>query len=155
MREVNPLIPALQNRPLMTIHVSLAILAYATFSVAFAAAVLYLAVRKWHFSWLPSADLLDDLAFRAVTIGFPAMALVLIVGSVWAYRAWGTYWQWDPKETAALFTWLVYGVYLHTRSLRGWRGNRSAWILVFGFAAVIFTYFGNYIFGGLHAYGGV
>ena len=155
MREVNPLIPALQNRPLMTIHVSLAILAYATFSVAFAAAVLYLAVRRWHFSWLPSADLLDDLGFRAVTIGFPAMSLVLIVGSVWAYRAWGTYWQWDPKETASLFTWLIYGVYLHTRSLRGWRGNRSAWILVIGFGAVLFTYFGNYIFGGLHAYGGV
>lgn len=82
MREVNPLIPALQNPPLMTIHVSLAILAYATFSVAFAAAVLHLAVRRWHFSWLPSADLLDGLGFCAVTIGYPAMALVLIVGSI-------------------------------------------------------------------------
>ena len=57
------------------------------------------------------------------------MSMVLILGSVWAYRAWGTYWQWDPKETAALFTWLIYGVYLHTRSLRGWRGSRSAVIL--------------------------
>jgi cytochrome c-type biogenesis protein CcsB len=155
MREVDPLIPALQNQPLMTTHVSLAILAYATFSVAFAAAVLFLIANRWRVSWLPSADLLDDLGFRAVTVGFPALSLVLILGSVWAYRAWGTYWQWDPKETAALFTWLVYGVYLHTRSLRGWRGNRSALILLFGFGAVIFTYFGNYIFGGLHAYGGV
>src|SRR5918997_3621636 len=83
------------------------------------------------------------------------MSLVLILGSVWAYRAWGTYWQWDPKETAALFTWLIYGVYLHTRSLRGWRGSRSAVILLVAFAAVVFTYFGNYVFGGLHAYGGV
>jgi cytochrome c-type biogenesis protein CcsB len=155
LREVNDLIPALQNRPLMTFHVSMAILAYATFVVAFAAAVLFLIANRWHVSWLPSADLLDDLGFRAVTIGFPAMSLVLILGSVWAYRAWGTYWQWDPKETAALFTWLIYGVYLHTRSLRGWRGSRSAIILLVAFGAVIFTYFGNYVFGGLHAYGGV
>jgi cytochrome c-type biogenesis protein CcsB len=155
LREVNSLIPALQNRPLMTVHVGMAILAYATFAVAFAAAVLFLVADRWHVSWLPSAELLDDLGFRAVTIGFPAMSLVLILGSVWAYRAWGTYWQWDPKETAALFTWLIYGVYLHTRSLRGWRGSRSAVILLFAFAAVVFTYFGNYVFGGLHAYGGV
>jgi cytochrome c-type biogenesis protein CcsB len=155
MREINPLIPALQNRPLMTAHVSMAILAYATFAVAFAAAVLYLIANRWRVSWLPSAELLDDLGFRAVTIGFPAMSLVLILGSVWAYRAWGTYWQWDPKETAALFTWLLYGVYLHTRSLRGWRGSRSAMILLIAFGAVVFTYFGNYVFGGLHAYGGV
>jgi cytochrome c-type biogenesis protein CcsB len=155
LREVNDLIPALQNRPLMTFHVSMAILAYATFVVAFAAAVLFLIADRWRVSWLPSADLLDDLGFRAVTIGFPAMSLVLILGSVWAYRAWGTYWQWDPKETAALFTWLIYGVYLHTRSLRGWRGSRSAIILLVAFGAVVFTYFGNYVFGGLHAYGGV
>lgn len=155
LREINPLIPALQNQPLMTTHVSLAILAYATFSVAFAAAIFFLVANRWRISWLPGADLLDDLGFRAVTIGFPAMSLVLILGSVWAYRAWGTYWQWDPKETAALFTWLIYAVYLHTRTLRGWRGNRSSLILIVGFGAVIFTYFGNYIFGGLHAYGGV
>ena len=155
MREVDALIPALQNRPLMTAHVSLAILAYASFAVAFAAAVLYLLASRRPVAWLPSAALLDDLGYRAVTVGFPAMALVLILGSVWAYRAWGTYWNWDPKETAALFTWLIYGVYLHTRSLRGWRGRRSALILLIGFAAVVFTYFGNYVFGGLHAYGGV
>jgi cytochrome c-type biogenesis protein CcsB len=155
LREVDALIPALQNRPLMTVHVSMAILAYATFAVAFAAAVLFLIANRWRVAWLPSPDLLDDLGYRAVTIGFPAMSLVLILGSVWAYRAWGTYWQWDPKETAALFTWLIYGVYLHTRSLRGWRGSRSAVILLVAFAAVVFTYFGNYVFGGLHAYGGV
>jgi cytochrome c-type biogenesis protein CcsB len=155
LREVSGLIPALQNRPLMTAHVSLAILAYATFAVAFAAAILFLIADRWHVSWLPSTDLLDDLGFRAVTIGFPAMSLVLIIGSIWAHRAWGSYWSWDPKETASLFTWLIYGVYLHTRTLRGWRGTRSAGILIVAFGAVIFTYFGNYIFGGLHAYGGV
>jgi cytochrome c-type biogenesis protein CcsB len=155
MREVDTLNPALQNQPLLTAHVSSAILAYASFAVSFAAAVLYLIASKRRIAWLPSPDLLDDLAYRAVTVGFPLMALVLILGSVWAHRAWGRYWAWDPKETAALFTWLVYGVYLHTRSLRGWRGTRSALILLFGFGAVMFTYYGNYVFGGLHAYGGV
>lgn len=155
VREVNPLIPALQNQPLMTAHVSLAIFAYAAFAVSFASALLFLIAQRWRVSWLPSAAMLDDIGYRAVTIGFPMMALVLILGSVWAYQAWGTYWSWDPKETSALFLWLVYGVYLHTRSLRGWRGTRSAVVLILGFAAVIFTYYGNYFFGGLHAYGGV
>ncbi len=155
LREVDDLIPALQNQPLMTAHVSAAIFAYATFAVSFAAAILFLINQRRRITWLPSPEMLDDIAFRAVTIGFPLLALVLVLGSIWAYRAWGSYWSWDPKETAALFTWLVYAVYLHTRSLRGWRGTRSAVILLFGFAAVIFTYYGNYFFGGLHAYGGV
>lgn len=154
-REVNPLIPALQNKPLLTIHVAVAIFAYASFSVAFAAAAIYLFNQRKKVAWLPSADLLDDMGYRAVTIGFPLMALTLILGSVWAHEAWGSYWSWDPKETSALFLWLIYGVYLHTRTLRGWRGNRSAWILIVGFGAVLFTYYGNYFFGGLHAYGGV
>lgn len=155
MREVDALNPALQNRPLMTVHVSTAILAYATFAVSFAAALLFLFQVRRNVSWLPSAEMLDDIGYRAVTIGFPMLALVLILGSIWAHQAWGAYWSWDPKETAALFTWLVYGVYLHTRSLRGWRGTRSAVILLIGFVAVIFTYYGNYFFGGMHAYGGV
>jgi cytochrome c-type biogenesis protein CcsB len=155
LREITPLIPALQARPIMTIHVSSAIFAYATFSVSFAAAVLYLVKHSRNVRWLPSLEVLDDVAFRAVGIGFPLLSLVLILGSIWAHDAWGVYWSWDPKETAALFTWLVYAVYLHTRTLRGWRGRRSAIILLFGFAAVIFTYYGNYFFGGLHAYGGV
>ena len=155
LREITPLIPALQARPIMTAHVSAAIFAYATFAVSFAAAVLYLIKRKRSIRWLPSLEVLDDVAFRAVGIGFPLLSLVLILGSIWAHDAWGVYWSWDPKETAALFTWLVYAVYLHTRTLRSWRGTRSAVILLFGFAAVMFTYYGNYFFGGLHAYGGV
>lgn len=155
LREVDPLIPALQARPIMTAHVSSAIFAYATFAVSFAAGALFLVRKRWNVSWLPSLEMLDDIGFRAVTIGFPLLSLVLILGSIWAHDAWGVYWSWDPKETSALFTWLVYAVYLHTRTLRGWRGSRSAWILMFGFGAVLFTYYGNYFFGGLHAYGGV
>jgi cytochrome c-type biogenesis protein CcsB len=155
MREVDALNPALQNQPLMTAHVSSAILAYATFAVSFAAAVFFLISSRKRISWLPSPEMLDDIGYRSVTFGFPLLALVLILGSIWAHRAWGAYWSWDPKETSALFTWLVYGVYLHTRTLRGWRGKRSAVVLIFGFAAVMFTYYGNYFFGGMHAYGGV
>jgi cytochrome c-type biogenesis protein CcsB len=155
MREVNTLIPALQSNGILTAHVSAAVLSYATFTVAFGAAVLFLIADGRNVSWLPSSEMLDDIAFRAITIGFPLFTLNVILGSVWAHEAWGVYWQWDPKETAALFTWLVYGVYLHTRTLRGWRGRRSAYVLIFGFGATIFTYYGNYFFGGLHAYGGV
>ncbi len=152
MREVDALNPALQNRPLMTLHVSAAIISYSTFAVSFAAALLFLFQMRRQVSWLPSTEMLDDIGYRAVTVGFPMLALVLILGSVWAHRAWGSYWSWDPKETAALFTWLVYGGYLHARVMRGWRGNRSAVFLIVGFGATLFTYFGNLFFGGLHSY---
>ena len=92
------------------------------------------------------------MAYRSVVAGFPMMALVIILGAVWADIAWGRYWGWDPKETASLVTWLLYGGYLHARVLRGWRGRRSAILLVIGFAGVMFTYFGNYFLGGLHSY---
>lgn len=155
VREDRGLIPALASKPILTAHVSAAIIAYSAFALSFAAAVLYLIVDRWPRPWLPSTELLDDAAFRAVTVGFPAQAMLLILGSLWAHEAWGSYWSWDPKETAALFTWLVYGAYLHTRSLRGWRGRRSAIFLAISFATVIFTYYGNYWFGGMHAYSGM
>ena len=155
VREVRGLIPALQSNWILTAHVSSGIIAYAAFSLSFAAAALYLVVDRWPRDWLPSTELLDDAGFRAVTVGFPAQAMLLILGSVWAHEAWGAYWSWDPKETGALFTWLVYGAFLHTRSLRGWRGRRSAIFLAVSFGTVAFTYFGNYWFGGLHAYSGM
>lgn len=155
MREINPVVPALRAGAIMPFHVGSANLAYSVLTVSFGAAVFFLIANQWSPRWLPSAEMLDDIAFRAVTIGFPFLALMLILGSVWAHQAWGAYWSWDPKETSALFAWLVYGIYLHTRTLRGWRGKRSAYILILGYAALIFTYYGNYFFGGLHAYGGV
>lgn len=155
VREVRGLIPALQSAPILTAHVTSGVVAYAAFALSFAAAVLYLVVEHRPQSWLPSAALLDDAGFRAVAVGFVAQTLLLILGSVWAHEAWGAYWSWDPKETGALFTWLAYGVYLHVRTLRGWRGHRTAVFLALAFATVVFTYFGNYWFGGLHAYSGV
>lgn len=155
VREDRGLVPALASKPILTAHVSSAVVSYAAFALSFAAAVLYLVVDRWPRAWLPSAELLDDASFRAVTVGYPAQTMLLILGSLWAHEAWGAYWSWDPKETAALFTWLVYGAYLHTRSLRGWRGRRSAVFLAIAFTTVVFTYFGNYWFGGLHAYSGM
>lgn len=153
--DVQPLVPALQNNLLLSVHVASAIIAYGTFAAAFGAAVLYLVQRRANAAWLPSPDLLDDVGYRAITLGFPMMALVLILGALWAEVAWGAYWSWDPKETASLVTWLLYGAYLHARNLRGWRGTRSAVLLLVGFGATLFTYFGNLFFGGLHSYSGL
>ena len=77
---------------------------------------------------------------------------MLILGMIWADIAWGRYWGWDPKESAALVTWFLYGGYLHARVVRDWRGNRSAWLLIIGFIAVVATYFSNLVLGGLHSY---
>jgi len=150
--EIDPLVPALQNNLLLTIHVAVAIFAYGAFTLAFGAAVLYLMQGRDTIRWLPRRAVLDEIAYRAVMVGFPMMALVLILGALWAQIAWGSYWTWDPKETASLVTWLIYGGYLHARVVRGWRGQRSALLLILGFGATLFTYFGNYFFGGLHGY---
>lgn len=148
-----PLVPALQNNLLLSVHVALAIIAYGAFSVACAAAALHLIQPEGGRPRFPKPELLDEIAYRAVIIAFPLMTMVIILGSVWAQVAWGTYWSWDPKETASLFTWLIYGGYLHARVVHGWRGRRAAWLLMAGFAAVLFTFFGNLFFGGLHSYG--
>ena len=150
--EIDPLVPALQNDLLLTVHVAVAIFAYGAFTLAFGAAVLFLIQARDTIRWLPRRAVLDEMGYRAVMVGFPMMFLVLILGALWAQIAWGSYWTWDPKETASLVTWLIYGGYLHARVVRGWRGQRSALLLILGFAATLFTYFGNYFFGGLHSY---
>jgi cytochrome c-type biogenesis protein CcsB len=155
-QEISPLVPALDNPPLLTIHVAMAVISYGIFAVSFGAAVGYLVQgRENRVAWLPPAKVLDEVAYRAVIIGFPIFATLIILGSWWASIAWGRYWGWDPKETAALVTWLIYAVYLHARSQRGWSGRPAALILVVGFGAVLFTYFGNLFFPGLHSYSGV
>ncbi len=151
--DIDPLVPALQNDVLLTLHVAVAIAAYGAFAVSFAAAVLFLVNRNDRIRWLPKRVILDEVGYKAVMFGFPMMALVIILGAIWAEVAWGQYWSWDPKETASLVTWLLYGGYLHARVIRGWKGDRSAYLLIGGFIAVLFTYFGNYFFGGLHSYG--
>jgi len=156
--DVRPLVPALQNTDLLAIHVAMMVLAYGALSVSFAAAVLYLVQggKLNRFSRLPKARILDEIGYRSVMLGFPLLAIGIALGAYWANSAWGRYWDWDPKETSALVTWLIYGVYLHMRGVRGWSGTRSAVVLVAGFGAVMFTYFAvNLWVSGLHSYAGV
>jgi cytochrome c-type biogenesis protein CcsB len=154
--EIEPLVPALQNAPLLTIHVGMAVISYGIFATSFAAGIAYLVQgQQDRFAWLPSHKVLDEVAYRAVIIGFPIFATMIILGSWWASIAWSRYWGWDPKETAALVTWLTYAVYLHARNQRSWAGRPAALLLVIGFGMVLVTYSGSLWFSGLHAYSGL
>ena len=102
---------------------------------------------------LPSAEELDRITYRTIAIAFPLLTLMIAAGAYWANRTWGSYWSWDPKETWAAITWLVYAGYLHMRVTRGWRGRRAAYFALLGFAVVMFTFLGvTYLLPGLHAY---
>lgn len=154
---VNPTMPALKS-PWRVPHIASAVLAYAAFAVAAGLAAMYLA-REEHERqdsfWatrLPPAEFLNQTIYRLIGFGFLMQTLLLITGAIWAQQAWGRYWGWDPKETWALITWLVYAAYLHMRSMHGWRGRKSAIMTIVGFAAVMFTLFGVNLHGGLHAY---
>jgi len=102
---------------------------------------------------LPSADTLDRVTYKTICIAFPLLTGMIAAGAYWANRTWGSYWSWDPKETWAAITWLVYAGYLHMRITRGWRGRRAAYFAILGFGVVIFTFLGvTYLLPGLHAY---
>jgi cytochrome c-type biogenesis protein CcsB len=102
---------------------------------------------------LPSADTLDRVTYKTICIAFPLLTAMIAAGAYWANRTWGSYWSWDPKETWAAITWLIYAGYLHMRITRGWRGRRAAYFAILGFGVVIFTFLGvTYLLPGLHAY---
>ena len=102
---------------------------------------------------LPPAGNLDQITYKTICVAFPLLTLMIAVGAYWANQTWGSYWSWDPKETWAAITWLVYAGYLHMRVTRGWKGRRAAYFAILGFAVVIFTFFGvTYLLPGLHAY---
>jgi cytochrome c-type biogenesis protein CcsB len=102
---------------------------------------------------LPPAANLDQITYKTICVAFPLLTLMIAVGAYWANQTWGSYWSWDPKETWAAITWLVYAGYLHMRVTRGWKGRRAAYFAILGFAVVIFTFFGvTYLLPGLHAY---
>jgi cytochrome c-type biogenesis protein CcsB len=153
---INDLVPALQNAPLLTIHVGMAVISYGTFATSFGAGVAYLIQGQTdRYRWLPSHKVLDEVAYRSVIFGFPIFATMIILGSWWASIAWSRYWGWDPKETAALVTWLTYAIYLHARNQRAWAGRPAALLLVVAFGMVLVTYSGSLWFSGLHAYSGL
>ena len=154
--------PALKSQWL-TFHVITAMFAYGAFAVSFGLGIMYLlkASReekgtkssKGIASYFPALDVIDQLSYKVVGFAFPLLTLCIITGAIWADYAWGTYWSWDPKETWSLITWIIYAAFLHARLMYGWKGKRAAWMAVFGFAAVLFTFFGvNYLLPGLHSY---
>lgn len=102
---------------------------------------------------LPSLARLDMLTYRIVAVGLPLLTVGIITGAMWANEAWGAYWSWDPKETAALLSWIVYAAYMHLHTRNAWRGERVAWVSAFGFATIVFCYLGvNIWISGLHSY---
>ena len=169
------LVPALQNDPLFLSHVVIAAAAYGSFVIAFGAAVGQLIMREpapadaiavaanrtgAGGKQTPGSRIgarvgpseLEATGYQAIRIGFPLFTIAILLGSLWADVAWGSFWSWDPKETASLVTWLIYAGYLHLRLSRGWAGRRIAVVVMVGFLAVVITFLGNFVFSGLHGY---
>lgn len=160
--QIRELPPALQSNWL-PIHASIALAADAFLALAFCGGIMYLLqereIKRRRFGIfyerLPSLEALDNLNQHCLAIGFPLLTLGIITGSIWAKQAWGAYWQWDPKETWSLITWLLYAALLHFRFTMGWRRRRAAIMSVIGFAAALFTLWGvSFLLEGLHAYVG-
>ena len=156
-REVRELMPSLRSNWL-AIHVSSAIISYGAFGVSFAVSLIFLIQDRagrndfWK-KHVPDPRKLDLISYRAVSLGFLFLTIVIVSGAIWAERAWGSYWSWDPKETWSLITWIIYAVYLHLRLSRGWKDKRAAVFAVIGFICVIFTYIGvNTFIPGIHSY---
>jgi ABC-type transport system involved in cytochrome c biogenesis permease subunit len=153
---VDPLVPALQQPLLLTIHVGAAVVAYAVAGVAVLAAAGEIAQRATGdaIPGLPPAEVARAVGHRAVLIGFPILTLAIALGSVWANLAWRSYWSNDPKELAAAATWLVFGAYLHVASRRDRWARLAPWLIVLGGLGVLFTYIGAGLFiVGEHSYG--
>lgn len=171
MQKASALVPALQSNWLM-MHVSIMILSYAALLFGSLFALVFLLVPntlKFQAAETVSSDLprqvtsshlsklgqtLDNCSYRILGFGFPLLTMGILSGAVWANEAWGSYWSWDPKETWALITWLVFAIYLHARLTRGWIGTKPAIIAACGFVTVWVCYLGvNLLGSGLHSYG--
>ncbi len=160
---VAPLVPALHS-VWFIIHIVGAAIAGAAFNVGGLASILYLlksrAVRRervrGYLAKLPSPERIDELAYRFHAFAFPLWTFAVAAGAVWAEYAWGRFWGWDPKETWALVTWVVYASYLHARATAGWRGKRAAVVALIGLACFWFNFVGiNLLVSGLHSYAGI
>lgn len=148
-REIKSLSPVLQSY-WFGIHVILAFLGDAAFAMACGVGVMYLLQEKFvkskHLSRLflklPSLQMLDEINYHLITLGFPLLTLSMITGVIWANSAWGSYWRWDPKEVWSLITWFIYALLLHMRLTIGWRGKKAAILSIIGFIVVVFAFFG-------------
>lgn len=161
-KTINPLIPALQSNWLIS-HVVTCFIGYASFAVAAGLGIMYL-FKNWSktqkeaevhsTTHIPSLSVLDTIIHNTIVFGFIWLTAGIITGAVWANSAWGTYWSWDPKETWSLITWFFYALTLHFRYTRGLTGVPIAFLSIFGFISVLFTYYGvNFLLSGLHSYG--
>ncbi|MGE3285308.1 MAG: c-type cytochrome biogenesis protein CcsB [Pseudonocardia sp.] len=150
-----PVQPALQSYWLV-VHVTTICLSSGMLLVAGVASLLYLVRRTGRAAWLPSADVLDRMAYRVTIVAFPVYTFAVMAGAIWAEAAWGRFWGWDPKETVAFVAWVVYAAYLHARATAGWRTGPAAWINVAGFLVITFNlFFINMVVAGLHSYAGI
>jgi cytochrome c-type biogenesis protein CcsB len=155
LQVTQPLVPALQSNWLF-MHVSVMIISYASLLIGSLISIIYLALNSKQLTNSISDSLLvfDNLSYRTIGIGFCFLTLGILSGAVWANETWGTYWSWDPKETWALITWLTFAIYLHTRLLYGWTGQKSAILGSCGFVLIWVCYLGVNLLGkGLHTYG--
>ena len=152
--EIQPLVPALQSY-WMKVHVPANFIGYGSFSLAAMVASAYLLVDRGVLaSRLPSLEVLDDVMYKAIAIGFAFFTIATILGAMWAAEAWGGYWSWDPKETWALIVWLNYAAWLHLRMVKGLRGPVLAWWALVGLLVTTFAFLGvNMFLSGLHSYG--
>jgi cytochrome c-type biogenesis protein CcsB len=164
-----PLVPALQSYWL-SIHVTAMTLASGIFFVAAVLGILYLIAERYRkriaagkakpgnglMDRIPSAQTLDKLTYRTVVFGFPVWTFGVIAGAIWADQAWGRYWGWDPVETWAFITWVIYAAYLHARATAGWRGARAHYVQLLGFASLVTNMLVVQVFiTGMHSYAGV
>ena len=147
--EVRHLPPILQSN-WFWFHALLAFFSYASFTIAAGVAVMYLIQRRFlkakHFGTLfqriPPLETLDEISYRCLAVGFPLLTVAIISGSIWSEQALGSYWNWDPKQTWSLITWLIYAALLHGRLTIGWRGKRAAVMSIVGFVVLLITFFG-------------
>ena len=152
--DIQPLVPALQSW-WMKIHVPANFIGYGTFSLAAMVGLAYLLKSKGYLEdRLPSLEVLDDVMYKAIAVGFAFFTIATILGALWAAEAWGGYWSWDPKETWALIVWLNYAAWLHMRLMKGLRGQAAAWWALVGLLVTTFAFLGvNMFLSGLHSYG--
>lgn len=147
--EVRPLSPLLKSYWL-AFHTLFAFIGYASFAVASGIGLIYL-IQERHlkskrpgrlYMRLPSVQILDEINYKLIALGFPLLTLAIISGALWAEGAMGSYWRWDPKEVWSMITWLIYALILHLRIIRGYKGRKAAALSIIGFLAALFTYYG-------------